>query len=190
MARIISPLVRVAHMTDAVIIDHGLASGIEGLAIKRGVKIVGICPETQIKYPTKPVPGQANIGELTPHTHLITLGSQKTPAKWQDIVDFKLQFANRIRRGRGGPNDFNCKGVAIWAGNFEISAHDVTKLVKDQWNIVVLDETDAGKSMASGEEPSSHVPPELMHPDSKVRIFEGSGDQLVGLIHAYLTLTV
>ena len=46
MARVISPLVRVAHMTDAVIIDHGLASGIEGLAIKRGVKIVGICPET------------------------------------------------------------------------------------------------------------------------------------------------
>jgi hypothetical protein len=44
--RILAGMVRAAHNTDAVIIDNGLKSGIEQLSIKRGVKLIGVCPET------------------------------------------------------------------------------------------------------------------------------------------------
>lgn len=38
-------IVRAAFNTDAVIVDNGLASGIEKFALRRGVKFVGIAPE-------------------------------------------------------------------------------------------------------------------------------------------------
>lgn len=38
-------IVRAAFNTDAVIVDNGLASGIEKFALRRGVKFIGIAPE-------------------------------------------------------------------------------------------------------------------------------------------------
>ena len=51
-ARTLSSVVRAAFNTDAVIIDNGLHSGIEILAHRRGVKLIGVCPELHITYPT------------------------------------------------------------------------------------------------------------------------------------------
>ena len=39
-------VVRAAFNTDAVIVDNGLASGIERFALRRGVKFIGIAPES------------------------------------------------------------------------------------------------------------------------------------------------
>ena len=36
---------RAAFNTDAVIVDNGLASGIEKFTLRRGVKLVGVAPE-------------------------------------------------------------------------------------------------------------------------------------------------
>lgn len=38
-------VVRAAFNTDAVIIDNGLASGIEKFALRRGIKFIGVAPE-------------------------------------------------------------------------------------------------------------------------------------------------
>jgi hypothetical protein len=42
---------RAAFNTDAVIVDNGLASGLEKFSLRRGVKLVGVAPEGEIKFP-------------------------------------------------------------------------------------------------------------------------------------------
>lgn len=63
-------IVRAAFNTDAVIVDNGLASGIEKFALRRGIKFIGIAPESEIKFP-KINPTQVDPMELANgHTHL------------------------------------------------------------------------------------------------------------------------
>ena len=38
-------IARAAFNTDAVIVDNGLASGIEKFTLRRGVKLIGVSPE-------------------------------------------------------------------------------------------------------------------------------------------------
>lgn len=38
-------IARAAFNTDAVIVDNGLASGLEKFTLRRGVKLIGIAPE-------------------------------------------------------------------------------------------------------------------------------------------------
>lgn len=42
---------RAAFNTDAVIVDNGLACGLEKFTLRRGVKLIGIAPEREIKFP-------------------------------------------------------------------------------------------------------------------------------------------
>lgn len=63
-------IARAAFNTDAIIIDNGLASGLEKFTLRRGVKLVGIAPEGEIKFP-KINPSQVDPMELANgHTHL------------------------------------------------------------------------------------------------------------------------
>ncbi len=42
---------RAAFNTDAIIVDNGLACGLEKFTLRRGVKLIGIAPEREIKFP-------------------------------------------------------------------------------------------------------------------------------------------
>lgn len=66
---------RAAFNTDAVIVDNGLASGLEKFTLRRGVKLVGIAPEGEIKFP-KINPSQVDGTELANgHTHLFLVST-------------------------------------------------------------------------------------------------------------------
>lgn len=78
-------IARAAFNTDAVIVDNGLASGLEKFTLRRGVKLLGIAPEGEIKFP-KINPSQVDGTELANgHTHLFLVSSfeftQTTPTK-------------------------------------------------------------------------------------------------------------
>lgn len=61
---------RAAFNTDAVIVDNGLACGLEKFTLRRGVKLIGIAPEREIKFP-KINPTKVDPYELANgHTHL------------------------------------------------------------------------------------------------------------------------
>ena len=63
-------IARAAFNTDAAIVDNGLASGIEKFTLRRGVKLIGVAPEGEIKFP-KINPSQVDPMELANgHTHL------------------------------------------------------------------------------------------------------------------------
>ena len=68
---------RAAFNTDAVIVDNGLACGLEKFTLRRGVKLVGIAPEGEIKFP-KINPSQVDPYELANgHTHLFLVSKTK-----------------------------------------------------------------------------------------------------------------
>jgi len=68
-------IARAAFNTDAAIVDNGLASGLEKFTLRRGVKLVGISPEGEIKFP-KINPSQVDGTELANgHTHLFLLSN-------------------------------------------------------------------------------------------------------------------
>ena len=187
-ARTLSSVVRAAFNTDAVIIDNGLHSGIEILARNRGVKLIGIAPELHITYPTKDQV-EYSPSDLTPHHSIISVGSRIYPCKWEDIVQFKVDFAERIQNGMGaGRGSYQCKGVVVVAGDSEIGEYEVRSLANVRWPIIILKDTELGKKMSGNQK--SDAPAELLDEEARVKVFNGTGDQLVGLIHAYLTVTI
>jgi SLOG in TRPM, prokaryote len=67
-------IARAAFNTGAVLIDSGIGSGLEKFCIRKGLKLVGVCPGSQISYP-KLSDLHRKPNELTTgHTHLIILG--------------------------------------------------------------------------------------------------------------------
>ena len=185
--RILAGMVRAAHNTDAVIIDNGLKSGIEQLASKRNVKLIGVSPETQIVYPTKNSTGD-RIGELTPHSHIFTLGSRDYPCDWDDVVLFRMELANRIRKGRGGPGSFHCKGVVVLVGDSPRCNYELKLAIKGNYPIIALRSSMMGEQLASN--PSS-ISPEVnaAFNDGKIMLFEGNAEQFASAVHLYLTIT-
>mmetsp|Transcript_114811 Transcript_114811/g.171686 ORF Transcript_114811/g.171686 Transcript_114811/m.171686 type:complete len:92 (+) Transcript_114811:196-471(+) len=42
---------RACFRTDAVILDSGIGVGIEPFALRRNLKLIGVCPENEVKFP-------------------------------------------------------------------------------------------------------------------------------------------
>jgi len=49
--KLLAGISRAAFKTDAVILDSGIRTGIEPFAVRRDVKLVGVCPEHLVKMP-------------------------------------------------------------------------------------------------------------------------------------------
>lgn len=68
-------IARAAFNTDAIIVTNGIAVGIEKFVLRRGVKMVGVAPEKEIKFP-KINPTFVEKMELANgHTHLFLLST-------------------------------------------------------------------------------------------------------------------
>lgn len=44
-------IARACYNTDAIIVDSAITTGIEKFALRRGLKLIGVAPETEIKFP-------------------------------------------------------------------------------------------------------------------------------------------
>ncbi|KRX07611.1 hypothetical protein PPERSA_11160 [Pseudocohnilembus persalinus] len=95
-------IARAAFNTDAIIIDSGISSGIEKYVLRRGVKLIGVAPEAEIKYP-KINPTFIDPQELTNgHSHIFLLqNTEENEYVWSQEVWFKLELAQRLAEGRG-----------------------------------------------------------------------------------------
>lgn len=68
-------IARAAFNTDAVLLTNGIATGIEKFVLRRGVKMIGVAPEREIKFP-KINPTFVEKMELANgHTHLFLLST-------------------------------------------------------------------------------------------------------------------
>lgn len=127
-------IARAAFNTDAVIVDNGLASGLEKFTLRRGVKLIGIAPEGEIKFP-KINPSQVDPMELANgHTHLFLVSNYSlipdNPEKdlhWGGEVQFKIDACLRIAEGAKPKKNFRCKIVSILMGD---STFDIVEEIK------------------------------------------------------------
>ena len=69
-------IARAAFNCDAIVVDSAVANGIEKYAMRRGVRLIGVAPENEIKFP-KINPTQIEHNELANgHTHLFLLSNK------------------------------------------------------------------------------------------------------------------
>jgi len=69
-------LARAAYSASAMIIDSGIGSCLEKFCIRKGLKLIGVCPENKITYP-KLSELHRKPNELTNgHTHFIITGKE------------------------------------------------------------------------------------------------------------------
>lgn len=68
---------RAAFNTGAFILDSGLGSSLEQFCQRKGVTLIGVCPEAEVDYP-RLNPINKKETELTNgHTHFFTIGKEK-----------------------------------------------------------------------------------------------------------------
>jgi hypothetical protein len=64
------------YVKDAVIVDNAISTGIEKYAIRRGVKLIGVAPENEVKYP-KMNPTYVDPYEISNgHSHIFLLSNE------------------------------------------------------------------------------------------------------------------
>ena len=115
----------------SIILDSGMGSNIEKFCVRRGVKLIGVCPEDCISYP-KILKKQKD--ELANgHTHFVLIGNKEDKSKqvrrfaWGDESPLKYDLARRIAAGRQQVgNTFQsappCRIVTVLLGDNEQQA--------------------------------------------------------------------
>ena len=131
---------RGTHNANGIIIDSGMGTNIEKFCIRRGVDLIGVCPEAEIKYP-KLLKKQKN--ELSNgHTHFVLIGKENKKVKyaWGDECELKYNLAKRIARGDWKTDAPRCRIITIVLGEIEESAiEDMEVSVKLKIPIIVLE---------------------------------------------------
>jgi len=123
--KLLSGAVRAAYSTDAIIVDNGLKSGIEAICYKRKVKLIGVCPEDMIVYPTKVSKGE-RLGELAAgHSHIFALGTKGDHLRWESVTGFRNDLVQRLRKGRAGPGSFVCRALGLVVGDSPQTMNEV-----------------------------------------------------------------
>ena len=87
----------------SIILDSGMGSSIEKFCVRRGVTLIGVCPEDVITYPKllKKQKDQLANG----HTHFVLIGNKEDKSKnakrfiWGDESSLKYDLARRIAAG-------------------------------------------------------------------------------------------
>ena len=97
---------RAASRTDAVIIDSGIASGIEKFCLRRKLTVIGVAPENEVKYPRITPSGRKELELANGHTHFVLIGDNVQQCEeagvipnryfWGDEAEVKVNLALRI----------------------------------------------------------------------------------------------
>lgn len=88
-------IARACFNTDAVIVDNAIGTGVEKFALRRGVKLIGVAPENDIKYP-KLNPTYVDPNEITVgHTHLFLLNNQEKNMYWGSEASLKINLCKK-----------------------------------------------------------------------------------------------
>ena len=187
-------IARAAYSTDAVIIDNGLKSGIETACFRKKVKLVGVCPEEAIVYPTKNSTGD-RLGELAAgHSHLFVMGTKGDGTRWDNVVPFKMELCDRIRKGRGGPGSFVCRGVCVLVGDNTGCLWEVEKALKSAWPVLVIEASPLGRDISHFlKTGAGNVPKTLQEPLKKGKVFvfpeNGTAEHLASAVHLHLAIS-
>lgn len=137
---------RAAFMAGAVVLDSGMGSCIEKFCIRKGLRLVGICPESKINYPKLSEQHRKQNDLTNGHTHFIIIGKEdgKVTYEWGQESALKFDFAKRITQGRAkalGSNSLpHQKMVCVVMGDNESQAlRDIEIALNNQINIIIVE---------------------------------------------------
>ena len=194
-SKLLIGLVRAAYNTDAVIVDSGMKNGIEQACHKKKVKLIGVCPEDIIVYPTKNSNGE-KLGELTPgHSHIFSLGKKGDKRSWNSVLSFKMEIIDRLRKGRSGPGSFACRVLCVCVGDNMNCLGEVEMIMKSKWPVLVFENSLLGREISNHIKGQSCSLPERTKQainSGKVFIFPESGtaEHLASAAHLHLTISL
>lgn len=151
-------ITRAAFNTGAYVVDSGLGTQIERFCQRKGVVLLGVCPEAEIDYP-RLNPAHRNDNALTNgHTHFFTVGKEKESnglrLKWGQESGLKFDLARRIAHGRrggyGSSNAPPCKVITVVIGDNEAQAlADIEWALNNKLSIIVIDGSPLSKAIMS-----------------------------------------
>mmetsp|Transcript_14330 Transcript_14330/g.1286 ORF Transcript_14330/g.1286 Transcript_14330/m.1286 type:complete len:195 (-) Transcript_14330:370-954(-) len=142
--KFLAGIARAAFNCDAVIIDSGIGTGIEKYTLRRGVKLFGVAPESEVKFP-KINPTFVDPAELTNgHTNLFLLNDVDREFTWGQEVWFKTALAKRVAEGTGpkgkkrDDGKVRCKIVHVFLGDTPNYVDELRLAVKDNTPIIIV----------------------------------------------------
>jgi len=150
-------LCRAAFNTGAFVIDSGLGTSIERFCLRKGVMLLGVCPEAEVDYP-RLNPANRTTNELANgHSHFFSLGKEKGKGlalKWGQETPLKFDLAKRISIGRkggyGSTNAPQCKILTVVIGDNEPQAvADMEMAMNMKLPIMVLEGSPLCNSICS-----------------------------------------
>ncbi len=142
---------RACFNTDAVIVDNGLASGIEKFCLRRGVKLFGVAPENEVKYP-KINPTSVDPMELANgHSHLALVNNPDGTLSWGGENHFKAGLCKALAEGRR-PDQPSCKVVAMLVGDPPFDCLDEIRLaVQNDQPVIVVPGSKLGDNLIANQ---------------------------------------
>mmetsp|Transcript_26108 Transcript_26108/g.32624 ORF Transcript_26108/g.32624 Transcript_26108/m.32624 type:complete len:155 (+) Transcript_26108:652-1116(+) len=126
LGKTMAGVARAAYNTGSLLIDSGMGSDVEKFAMRRGVKLLGVCPEAEVTFPkiSNRQPNELTNG----HTHFFLIGREDRSLNftWGDESCMKYDLAQRISKGRvqgmGASGSPPCKMITVIIGDNEAQA--------------------------------------------------------------------
>ncbi|CAD8138345.1 unnamed protein product [Paramecium octaurelia] len=133
-------IARACFNTDAVIVDSGISTGIEKYVIRRGVKLIGVAPEQEVKYPNQST-GFIDPYEISNgHTHIFLLNNKEKMMVFGLEGVFKINLCKKLAEGRLAKNGQreSLKVVHILLGEQEGFLNELQQAVMANHPIIVI----------------------------------------------------
>ena len=136
-------IARAAFNTGSVILDSGMGSEIEKFTMRKGVQLIGVCPEAQVSFPK--ISNKRENELSNGHTHFFLLGKEDRSLTfgWGEESRLKYELGQRISKGRisgmGGSIAPPCKMVTVVTGdNEEQAIRDIEASLNAKIPLVVI----------------------------------------------------
>lgn len=152
-AEFMSGIARAAYRTDAVIIDNGVKTGIEPNAIMKTLKLFGIAPEREIKYPkiNPTITEQTELANGHSHLFIIADPNEKYD-KWGSEAKLKFLLANCISKGtlnKKATGTTTCKKVVVCFGEDKKVLDDIKQAIDNDQPIILISGGDISDKIIS-----------------------------------------
>ena len=140
--KLVSGISRAAYNTQAIIIDSGIQNGIERFCLRKNLNFIGIAPENKIEYPKMNSYNFSNTMLTNGHSHFILLGNDDKKLEWGNESKFKINFIERLIKGKKSIFDYECKCVGVIFGNIPNCVDECLMFVKNNWPLIIIEDSE------------------------------------------------
>ena len=192
--KLLSGISRAAYNTQAIIIDSGIQNGIERFCLRKNLNLIGIAPENKIEYPKMNSYNFSNTMLTNGHSHFILLGNDDKKLEWGNESKFKINFIERLIKGKKSIFDYECKCVGVIFGNIPNCVDECLMFVKNNWPLIIIEDSEFSQMIkeirdneGSGNQYGEKI--KTIGKYGKIIEIEDDSENLASAIHICLTVS-